>query len=98
MRARYRENAHAGKLVATTKPLRYEFQTFTFASRVVKAGSRLVLVLAAGNSILLEKNYNSGGAVADETKADARPVKVTVFHDAQHPSTLYVPIGAAESP
>jgi hypothetical protein len=98
MRARYRESTHAGKLVTTTKPLRYEFQTFTFASRVVKAGSRLVLVLAAGNSILLEKNYNSGGAVADETKADARPVKVTVFHDAQHPSALYVPIGAAESP
>jgi uncharacterized protein len=98
MRARYRESTHAGKLVATTKPLRYEFQTFTFASRVVKTGSRLVLVLAAGNSILLEKNYNSGGVVADETKADARPVKVTVFHDAQHPSALDVPIGAAESP
>jgi hypothetical protein len=55
-------------------------------------------VLAAGNSILLEKNYNSGRDVADETKADARPVKVTLFHDARRPSALYVPLGAAESP
>ena len=98
LRARYRESLHEGKLVATKKPLRYEFQSFTFASRLVEAGSRLALVLAAGNSILLEKNYNSGGDVADEVKAEARPVKVTLFHDAGHPSALYVPLGADESP
>jgi putative CocE/NonD family hydrolase len=98
MRARYREGARQGKLVTTKQPLRYEFQSFTFASRQVQAGSRLVLAVAAGNSILLEKNYNSGGSVADETKADGRPVTVTVFHDARHPSALYVPLGMAESP
>jgi hypothetical protein len=79
-------------------PLPYEFKSFTFASRLMKAGSRLVVALTAANSILLEKNYNSGGSVADETKNDARPVKVTLFHDAQYPSALYVPLGAAESP
>ncbi len=57
-----------------------------------------MVALAAGNSILLEKNYNSGGSVEDETKAVAHPVKVTLFHDAQHPSALYGPLGAAESP
>jgi uncharacterized protein len=98
MRARYREGLREGKLVTTRNPLPYEFKSFTFASRLVKAGSRLVLALAAGNSILLEKNYNSGGNVADETQKDARPVKVTLFHDARHPSALYVPIGAPESP
>lgn len=96
MRARYRESLREGKTVATKGPLRYNFKSFTFASRVVKAGSRLVLALAAGNSILLEKNYNSGGSVVDETKAAARPVKVTLFHDPKHPSALYVPLGAAE--
>jgi putative CocE/NonD family hydrolase len=96
MRARYREGLRAGKLVTTQKPLRYNFRSFTFASRMVKTGSRLVLALTAGNSILLEKNYNSGGTVADETKSDAHPVKVTLFHDAKHPSALYVPLGAVE--
>jgi hypothetical protein len=98
MRARYRESLRTGKLVATKSPLQYEFKSFTFASKLVEAGSRLALVLTAGNSILLEKNYNAGGDVADETKADARNVKVTLFHDARHPSALYVPLGAAESP
>jgi putative CocE/NonD family hydrolase len=97
MRARYREGLRTGVLVRTRQPLRYEFRSFTFASRLVKTGSRLVLALAAGNSILLEKNYNSGGTVADETKSDARPVNVTLFHDAKHPSALYVPLGAAEN-
>ncbi len=98
MRARYRESLRKGTLVTTKQPLAYEFKSFTFASRLVKAGSRLVLALTAANSILLEKNYNSGGNVVDETKSDARPVKVTLFHDAQHPSALYIPLGAAESP
>jgi len=98
MRARYREGLRQGKPITTKAPLPYEFKSFTFASRLVKAGSRLVLALTAGNSILLEKNYNSGGNVADETREDARPVKVTLFHDAKHPSALYIPLGAAESP
>jgi len=97
MRARYRESLRVAKLITTRKPLRYDFHSFTFASRLVKAGSRLVLVLAAGNSILLEKNYNSGGNVADETKHDGRAVRVTLYHDAQHPSALYVPLGTPES-
>ena len=98
MRARYRQGLREGKLVTTHNPLPYDFKSFTFASRVLKAGSRLVLALTAGNSILLEKKYNSGGNVADESKKDARTVKVTLFHDAQHPSALYVPLGAPESP
>lgn len=96
MRARYRDSLREPKLVATTKPLRYDFHSFTFASRQVKAGSRLVLALAAGNSILVQNNYNSGGTVADETRKEARPVKVMVFHDARHPSALYVPFGVPE--
>jgi len=41
-----------------------------------------------------EKNYNSGGVVAEETGKDARTVNVTLYHDAAHPSALYVPIAA----
>jgi hypothetical protein len=29
---------------------------------------------------------------------DARPVTVTLFHDAQRPSTLFVPLGHPQSP
>ena len=53
-------------------------------------------MLAAADSIGLEKNYNAGGVVADESVRDARPVVVTLYHDSAHPSALIVPHAAAE--
>jgi hypothetical protein len=53
----------------------------------------LRLVIAPINSIYYEKNYNTGGVAAKETVKDARTVKVTLFHDRAHPSTLFVPNG-----
>jgi putative CocE/NonD family hydrolase len=95
-RARYREDPRTPKLVSTRAPQLYEFSTFTFASRLVKKSSRLRLVFAPAVSINLEKNYNSGGVVAEESVKDARTVTVQLFHDKTHPSALYVPIAAAE--
>jgi hypothetical protein len=53
--------------------------------------------LSAANSIGIEKNYNSGGVIADETIADSRTVAVQLFHDAKHRSALYVPVAAPET-
>ena len=50
-----------------------------------------------GNSLYSQKNYNSGGVVSEESMSDARQVKVRLFHDAAHPSALYVPLGQLES-
>lgn len=98
MRARYREGRAAPKLVRSRLPQRYEFDGFTFASRLIEKGARLRLVLSAADSIGIEKNYNAGGVVADESVRDGRPVVVTLFHDSAHPSALYVPHAAPESP
>ena len=92
-RARYRESPRAAKLVTTREPLRYDFDGFTFMSRMLRQGSRLRLVIGPVNSIYSQKNFNSGGEVSDETMRDARPVTVQLFHDAAHPSALYVPFG-----
>jgi putative CocE/NonD family hydrolase len=96
LRARYRVSPREPRLVTTRAPLRYDFERFTFVSQEVKAGSRLRLVIAPINSIYSEKNYNSGGEVAAETLSDARRVTVTLYHDHDHPSTLFVPLGAAD--
>jgi hypothetical protein len=96
MRARYRESLRKPKLVATKKPLLYDFDSFAFASRLVKKGSRLRLVIGPAQSISLEKNYNAGGLVAEESVKVARPVIVTLFHDAAHASALYMPIAAVQ--
>ena len=97
LRARYRESAREPKLISTKGPLRYDFDHFTFLSQEVKKGSRLRLTIGPINSIYREKNYNSGGVVQSESMADAHPVTVTLYHDQEHPSTLYVPLGAASA-
>jgi hypothetical protein len=91
-RARYRESLETETLVPSGTVLRYDFDQFPFFSRRVAQGSRLRLFLRCPNSIYLEKNYNGGGVVADETRRDARTAHVTVYHDAKYPSALTIPV------
>jgi hypothetical protein len=91
-RARYRNGLDHAELVHTRKPLHYDFNSFLFTARLFPAGSRIRMMFGPRNSIYVEKNYNSGGVVALETFKDARTVSVKLFHDAAHPSTLYVPV------
>jgi hypothetical protein len=55
-------------------------------------GSRLRLVVTAVNSIFWQKNYCSGGVVAEETAKDAHTCHVQVYHDAQHASSIQLPL------
>jgi putative CocE/NonD family hydrolase len=97
LRARYRTNLRQPKLVDTREPLRYDFERFTFVSCLIRKGNRLRLVISPFNSIYSQKNYNSGGIVAEESMKDARRVTVKLFHDEARPSTLYVPLGQLKS-
>ncbi|MGH9602440.1 MAG: CocE/NonD family hydrolase, partial [Terriglobales bacterium] len=92
MRARYRESLRQQKLIKPGEILRYEFDGFFFFSRRISQGSRLRLVFKSPNSIYLQKNYNSGGVVNEESGKDARTAHVTLYHDAEHPSYLKVPV------
>jgi predicted acyl esterase len=76
---------------------RHDLDNFTFATRRIAKGSRLRVAIAPINSLWLQKNYNSGGDVSEESGKDARKVTVTLYHDASHPSALYVPIASASS-
>jgi uncharacterized protein len=97
MRARYRESLREARLVTTHEPQCYELDSFMFVARLVKKGCRLRLIIGPLNSIFSQKNFNTGGVVADETMTDARPVTVSLFHGPSFPSVLYVPLGAAEA-
>jgi hypothetical protein len=50
------------------------------------------LVIKAPNSPGIEKNYNSGSAVENETGKDARTAHVTLYHDVQYPSQVELPV------
>jgi putative CocE/NonD family hydrolase len=91
-RARYRKSLRQEKLVKLGAIERYVFDSFNFFSRRLEKGSRLRLVFSSPNSIYLEKNYNSGGEVAAESRADARTAHVALYQDAEHASYLEVPI------
>jgi putative CocE/NonD family hydrolase len=91
-RARYRQSLNEEELVIPGEIDCYLFDDFTFFSRRVAKGSRLRLVIASPNSIHIQKNYNSGGVVAEESAKDARVAHVTLYHDTEHPSYLELPV------
>jgi len=92
MRARYRQSLVQEELVRPGEIECYEFKSFTFFSRRIARRSRLRLLISSPNSIHIQKNYNRGGVVAEETGADACIAHVTLFHDREHPSYLELPV------
>jgi hypothetical protein len=92
LRARYRNSLSNEQLVKPGEIIPYVFDGFTFFSRRIAKGSRLRLVLSCPNSINFEKNYNSGGVVAEETAKDAKTAHIIVYHDAARPSRLELPL------
>lgn len=94
IRARYRDSLTEAKLVKAGEINKYEFNTFQWMSRLVKKGSRLRLVINCPNSIYVQKNYNSGGVVADESGKDARTAHITLYHNDKRPSALVLPVVA----
>ena len=91
-RLRYRDSLRDAKLVKGGEIVKCDFNPGLFVARKMMKGSRLRLVITAVNSIFWQKNYCSGGVVADETAKDARTCHVQIYHDAQHPSSIQLPL------
>jgi putative CocE/NonD family hydrolase len=91
-RLRYRESLREPKLVKPGEIVRCQFNPGLFVARRLMKGSRLRLIVSSPNSIFWQKNYNSGGVVADETIKDARIAHVKVYHDAAHTSAIELPL------
>ncbi len=91
-RLRYRESLREVKLVKPGEIVKCDFDPGLFVARRLIKGSRLRLVVYSPNSIFWQKNYNSGGVVADETAKDARTAHVKIYHDAQHASSIDLPL------
>jgi putative CocE/NonD family hydrolase len=91
-RLRYRESLREAKLVKPGELVRCDFNPGLFVARRLMKGSRLRLVISSPNTIFLQKNYCSGGVVAEETAKDARTCHVQVYHDTTRPSTIQLPL------
>jgi uncharacterized protein len=97
-RLRYRESLRQEKLVKPGEIVKCEFAPGLFVARRLMKGSRLRLVISSPNSILWQKNYNSGGVVSDETAKDARTAHVKIYHDPEHASAIQLRIGESTVP
>ena len=93
LRARYRNSLRQEQLVTPDEIDQYVFDGFMYFSRRIAKGSRLRLIICSPNSIYYEKNYNSGGVVAEETARDARVAHVKLYHNGKYPSYLEIPLG-----
>jgi putative CocE/NonD family hydrolase len=91
-RLRYRESLREQKLVKPGEIVKCDFNPGLFVARRLVKGSRLRLVVSSPNSIFLQKNYNSGGVIAEETAKDTRTAHVQIYHDAEHASIIQLPL------
>jgi uncharacterized protein len=91
-RLRYRGSLREAKLVKPGEIVRCDFNPGLFVARRLMKGSRLRLIVSSPNSTQWQKNYCSGGIVAEETAKDARTCHVQVYHDAAHPSAMQLPL------
>lgn len=92
MRARYRESLETEKLMEPGKTYLIPFHNFTFISRTIEKGSRLRLLLSTPNSMNVEKNYGTGGVVANETGKGAKVAHIRIFHAGDKASVLKMPV------
>src|SRR5262249_53507118 len=92
LRARYRDPIELPRLVQSGQILRYEFNGFNFFARKIEQGNYVRLILKCPNTIDLEKNYNSGGRVEQESARDARTAHISLFHGPDNASFLDLPI------
>lgn len=92
IRARYRESLEQEKLLIPGAINLFHFNNFTFISRAIEKGSRLRLIISSPNSINAQKNYCSGGVIANETAKDAHTAHLKIYNDSKHPSVLILPV------
>ena len=88
IRARYRRS---GEVTMLAPGEAYEYTIDLGAtSNVFKAGHRIRVEISSSNFPRFDRNPNTGGRVGYE--AELRPALQTVFHNAEHPSHIVLPI------
>lgn len=91
-RARYRGSLSEATPMTPGQVEPFVFQRFYFFSRLIGEGSRLRLFVRPANGVNQQRNYNSGGVVAQETRDDARVATVKLHLGPGTPTRLVLPV------
>ncbi len=89
VRARYRDGMENPSLIAPREIYRYEIDLW-YIAHVFQKGHRIGLQIASAAFPKYARNLNTGGALANET--EMRQAEQTIYHDAEHPSALLLPV------
>ena len=93
IRARYRNAAkgEAPSLIEPGKAYLYEIDLWS-TSNVFKKGHRIRLDITSSNFPRWDRNPNTGRQFGEDRAEDVVIARQTVFHDAEHPSCIILPI------
>jgi putative CocE/NonD family hydrolase len=89
VRARYRDSLEEPTLIEPGAVCRYRIDLWE-TSHVFKVGHRLRLEISSSNFPRFDRNLNTGGPIGFEDRYEN--ARQTIFHDAEHPSHLLLPI------
>ena len=89
VRARYRNTTNQPEAIVPGKIYKYTIDLWA-TSNVFKAGHTIRIYLSSSNFPRFNRNLNTGEPIFGSTKMVQ--AKQTIYHDAQHPSAIMLPI------
>ena len=89
IRARYRKPRQPASLIQPGEVYEYAIDIWA-TSNVFKKGHRIRLEISSSNFPRFDRNSNTGGDIGGETRLV--PALQTIFHDAEYPSRVSLPL------
>lgn len=89
IRARYRQGTDQARPITPGEPTEYTVDLWS-TSNLFKAGHRIGLEVSSSNFPRFDRNLNTGHELGAD--AEMKPAIQTIFHDANHPSKVVLPI------
>ncbi len=91
LRVRFREGFDRELLVEPDRP--YEFRIdLSATANVFLPGHRIRLAVTSSSFPRLDRNPNTGSSLGVDGPEDLRPARQTIFHDADRPSHVLLPV------
>lgn len=91
VRARYRDSLTEPSLIEPNRVYAYRIELGPVGARI-PAGDRIRLTVSSSDFPSWDRNMNTGGALGIEGPSAAITATQVVFHDAEHPSYVLLPI------
>jgi putative CocE/NonD family hydrolase len=95
LRARYRHGPEEPRLLEPGEPTELRIDLLA-TSNVFLPGHRIRIQVSSSNFPRYDRNPNTGGEFAAD--ADVRPARQTIYHDAEHPSHVLLPVIPGSAP